>query len=176
MPHPLAFEVFCTNATNPTRSSQLPAAWRLSSGAQERTAHHDERHRSNSAGQGRLSSGHNLKERSGTGLAHHGYGNAVYGCPAGGGVRFHPQAPAGFHQKLTRSGSLVRGQLRAAFREADETHEWRSSSKDYADAEDDAVNQRTPKSVEGKELAPQVGFEPTTLRLTAEPLASVRSF
>src|ERR1019366_8848283 len=87
-------------------------------------------------------------ERSGTGLAHHGYGNAVYGCPAGGGVRFH----------LTRSGSLVRGQLRAAFREADETHEWRSSSKDYADAEDDAVNQRTPKSVEGKELAPQVGF------------------
>ena len=34
--------------------------------------------------------------------------------------------------------------------------ETRSSSKDYADAEDDAVNQRACKSVEGKELAPQV--------------------
>ena len=43
-----------------------------------------------------------------------------------------------------------------------------SSSKDYADAQGDAVNQRAPKSVEGKELAPQVGLEPTTLRLTAE--------
>src|ERR1019366_1596769 len=43
-----------------------------------------------------------------------------------------------------------------------------SSSKDYVGARDDAVNQRAPKSVEGKELAPQVGFEPTTLRLTAE--------
>jgi hypothetical protein len=32
-----------------------------------------------------------------------------------------------------------------------------SSSKDYADAQDDAVNQRAPKSVEGKELAPQSG-------------------
>jgi uncharacterized protein YceK len=28
-------------------------------------------------------------------------------------------------------------------------------SKDYADAKDDAVNQRAPKSMEGKELAPQ---------------------
>jgi hypothetical protein len=41
-------------------------------------------------------------------------------------------------------------------------------SKDYADAKDDAVNQRAPKSMEGKELAPQVGLEPTTLRLTAQ--------
>ena len=38
--------------------------------------------------------------------------------------------------------------------------ETRSSSKDYGDAEEDAVNQRAPKSVEGKELAPRVGFEP----------------
>ena len=45
--------------------------------------------------------------------------------------------------------------------------ETRSSWKDYADAEDDAVNQRACKSVEGKSLAPQVGLEPTTLRLTA---------
>ena len=43
-----------------------------------------------------------------------------------------------------------------------------SSSKHYADAQDDAVNKWAPKSVEGKELAPQVGLEPTTLRLTAE--------
>ena len=32
----------------------------------------------------------------------------------------------------------------------------------------DAVNKRLRKSVEGKSLAPQVGLEPTTLRLTAE--------
>ena len=43
-----------------------------------------------------------------------------------------------------------------------------SSSKDYADAQGDAVNQRAPKSVEGKDLAPHVGLEPTTLRLTAQ--------
>jgi len=47
-----------------------------------------------------------------------------------------------------------------------------SSSKDYAGARHDAVNQRAPKSVEGKDLAPQVGLEPTTLRLTAEPLVA----
>ena len=33
--------------------------------------------------------------------------------------------------------------------------ETRSSSKDYADVEEDAVNQPAPKSVEGKELAPR---------------------
>jgi hypothetical protein len=33
--------------------------------------------------------------------------------------------------------------------------ETRSSSKDYADAEDNAVNQQAPKSVERKELAPR---------------------
>jgi hypothetical protein len=34
------------------------------------------------------------------------------------------------------------------------------------------VNQRTGKSLEEKELAPQVGLEPTTLRLTAEWLVA----
>jgi hypothetical protein len=43
-----------------------------------------------------------------------------------------------------------------------------TSSKDYADVQNAAVNKRARKSMEGKELAPQVGFEPTTLRLTAE--------
>jgi len=42
-----------------------------------------------------------------------------------------------------------------------------SSAKDCADGQDDAINQRAPESSEGKELAPQVGLEPTTLRLTA---------
>ncbi len=41
-----------------------------------------------------------------------------------------------------------------------------SSSKDYASAKEDAVNKLACKSVEGKSLAPQVGLEPTTLRLT----------
>ena len=43
-----------------------------------------------------------------------------------------------------------------------------SSSKDYAGTRRDAVNKRARKSVEGRSLAPQVGLEPTTLRLTAE--------
>src|ERR1035437_2361161 len=38
-----------------------------------------------------------------------------------------------------------------------------SSSKDYADAEDDAVNQRAPKSVEGKDLAPQMWLSSRSL-------------
>src|ERR1039458_9453305 len=40
------------------------------------------------------------------------------------------------------------------------------SSKDYFGARDDAVNQRAPKSVRGKELAPQRRLETTALRLT----------
>src|ERR1017187_10355413 len=36
--------------------------------------------------------------------------------------------------------------------------ETRSSSKDYADAQEEAVNKRARKSMEGKDLAPQVGL------------------
>ena len=43
-----------------------------------------------------------------------------------------------------------------------------SSSKDYAGAEDDAVNKLAGKSAGWESLAPQVGLEPTTPRLTAE--------
>ena len=40
--------------------------------------------------------------------------------------------------------------------------------KHYGHMRDGGVNKRAGKSVEGQELAPQVGLEPTTLRLTAE--------
>src|SRR5262249_2531747 len=39
--------------------------------------------------------------------------------------------------------------------------------KELRYAKDRAVNQRAAKSLKGKRMAPQVGFEPTTLRLTA---------
>src|ERR1035437_5556408 len=68
----------------------------------------------------------------------------------------------------TEAGSA--GRLRWA--QTERRTETRSSTKDYVGAQDDAVNQRAPKSVEGKGLAPQVGFKPTTLRLTAEPSAA----
>jgi len=41
-----------------------------------------------------------------------------------------------------------------------------SPSKDYGKAKGRGVNQRAGESVELDNLAPQVGFEPTTLRLT----------
>src|ERR1035438_7157305 len=49
-----------------------------------------------------------------------------------------------------------------------------SSSKDYADAQGDAVNQRASKSVEGKELAPQIGLELRAFWLTASDRKSTR--
>ena len=47
--------------------------------------------------------------------------------------------------------------------------ETRSSSKDYADARDDAVNQRAPKSVEGMDLAQIRPDLPPTHWLAGDP-------
>ena len=72
----------------------------------------------------------------------------------------------GRRQSGTRQESV--GQLR---RDGTERRtETGSSSKDYADAQAAGVNKRACKSMEGMDLAPQVGLEPTTLRLTAERL------
>jgi hypothetical protein len=56
-----------------------------------------------------------------------------------------------------RGRCLTRGRrFRAGVNKLGKTEpETRSSTKDYADAQDYAVNQRARKSVEGKELAPR---------------------
>src|ERR1017187_8524014 len=51
-----------------------------------------------------------------------------------------------------------------------ETRRERSPSRRYASSQGWGVNQRTGKSVEGKELAPQTGFELWTCWLTAKAL------
>src|ERR1035438_2525662 len=61
-----------------------------------------------------------------------------------------------------RRGTEAGAAARLRWAQTERRTETRSSTKDYADAQDDAVNQRAPKSVEGKELAPQVGDRKST--------------
>jgi hypothetical protein len=65
--------------------------------------------------------------------------------------RNHRRGDGGQRWRGTQQDSA--GQLRWA--RTERRTETRSSSKDYVGAQDDAVNQRAPKSMEGKDLAPQ---------------------
>jgi hypothetical protein len=78
---------------------------------------------------------------------------------------FNPQQVLAMTLRLLRSSSQPVQQVQFA--------ETRSSSKDYADAEDDAVNKRACKSMERKELAPQIGLELAFDWLTAVQFARV---
>ena len=74
-------------------------------------------------------------------------------------------------QRNGRGAGVEPGRNRRANRGVLERRDHRrrgTSSKVLRDAKDDAVNKRARKSLEEKDLAPQVGLEPTTLRLTAE--------
>lgn len=63
-------------------------------------------------------------------------------------------------ERARRRGGTEAGSAGQPWRAQTERRtEARSSTKDYADAQDDAVNKRAGQSMEGKELAPQnVGF------------------
>ena len=73
-----------------------------------------------------------------------------------------------------RRGTEARSAGRLRWAQTERRTETRSSTKDYAEAQDDAVNKRARKSMEGKELAPRISFETTTRWLTGSPSTTIR--
>src|SRR5262245_22564222 len=95
---------------------------------------------------------------------------AVVGAPA-----FTKQQRQNWRRReKAREGRGTRAQLavQSRRRQTERRAETGSSSRDYAPTRSDDVNGRVHNSLQDKNLAPQVGFEPTTLRLTAVVPAS----